>query len=174
MNKSVIREIHNLQSKIKQIKLLAFDSDGVLSDGGVYIFSNGEEFRRFDIKDGMGLAQCLKAGYEVAVISGSPSLHVKFRAARLGIQHVFLGVADKLECLQVLCGSLDITLDQVVFMGDDLADLSIMRAVGFACAPADAATEIKQAAHYVCQHPGGHGAVREVCDMILVGLEGHG
>lgn len=156
-----------LYKKLQNIKLLVFDSDGVLTDGGVYFLENGEQFRRFDIKDGMGLAQCLKAGYEIAIISGSPTESVRHRAMMLGIKHIFLGVADKLSFLEGLCQQLDFKLNQVMFMGDDLADLAVMQSAGFACCPADAEADIISAADYVCGHEGGHGAVRELCDLFL-------
>jgi len=156
-----------INQKLQNIKLLAFDSDGVLTDGGVYFLGNGEELRRFDIKDGMGLAQCLKVGYQVAIISGSASKPVLYRANTLNIKHVFLGVVDKLSCLQTLCNDEKIKLKNVLYMGDDLSDIAVMNSVGLACAPADAVKEVIAIADFVCQRTGGQGAVREICDKLL-------
>ncbi len=155
-----------LRRKFARVRLLAVDVDGVLTDGGVYIGDDGKEYRRFNIKDGMGLAQAIKAGYQVAIISGSQCQSVKFRAAKLDIEHVYLGVVNKLKCVRDLCTHLDIDLGQVMFIGDDIADLEVMKAVGLACAPADAAQSVLEVADYICKSSGGHGAVREVCDLL--------
>lgn len=149
------------------IKLLAMDSDGVLTDGGVYINEEGSEFRRFDIKDGLGIRRVLDACIPVVILSASNNRAVLKRAQGLGIKNIYLGVKDKLAQLQVICDELRVTLDAVCFIGDDLTDLPVLHAVGLACSPADAVPEVLTAADYVCQHPGGHGAVREVCDLFL-------
>ena len=156
-----------LRNKIINIKLLTFDADGVLTDGGVYIDDNGNEFRRFDIKDGMGLTQCIKVGYQIAIISSSASKPVIFRASGLGIEQIFIGVKDKLSCLKRVCEKEKINLENVIYMGDDLSDLPVLQVVGIACAPADAVSEIIDVSHYVCINKGGHGAVREVCDLLF-------
>jgi 3-deoxy-D-manno-octulosonate 8-phosphate phosphatase (KDO 8-P phosphatase) len=156
-----------LQERFNAVQLLASDVDGVLTDGGVCIFEDGSEFRRFDIKDGLGLKQVMRSGREVALISSSASTPVLQRATRLGITEVFLSTEDKLAKLREICERLDIELGQVCYIGDDLPDLGILREVGVACAPADAHAAVLAEVHYVTQARGGYGAVREVCDLIL-------
>lgn len=154
--------------KFKRVRLLALDSDGVLTDGGVYIADDGFEFRRFDIKDGLGLKRVMQAGLQVAIISSASCAAVRVRAANLGIENVFLGVQDKLTCLQQLCARLELTLEQVGYIGDDLPDLAVAQAVGVSIAPANATLEYCQAVDYITRAVGGYGAVREVCEKILL------
>jgi 3-deoxy-D-manno-octulosonate 8-phosphate phosphatase (KDO 8-P phosphatase) len=156
-----------LQERLKTVQMLASDVDGVLTDGGVFVFSDGSEFRRFDIKDGLGLKQVMRSGRAVALISSSSSTPVLQRATGLGITEVFLGTEDKLAKLYEICKRLDIELGQVCYIGDDLPDLEIIREVGVACAPADAHAAVLAEVQYVTQARGGYGAVREICDLIL-------
>ena len=157
-----------LRDKFKKVRLLALDVDGVLTDGGVYIGDEGSEFRRFDIKDGQGLKRAMEAGIRVTILSSSPCPSVLHRAKQLGIIDVFIDVKDKLECLKDLCQQYNITLDEVCFIGDDLADQEVMKTIGLPCTPADAIEKVKGIAAYVAKQSGGHGAVREVCDRLLL------
>lgn len=109
----------------------------------------------------------MDAGIQVAVISSSKCQAVHYRMKSLGIEQVYLGVDDKLPCLQMICQSLGITLGETAYMGDDLPDLPVLKAVAFPCAPADAAKEVLKVVQYVSEKNGGHGAVRQVCDMLL-------
>jgi len=158
---------NDVKQLIQNIRLLALDSDGVLTDGGVYVLEDGTEFRRFDIKDGLALKRLLACGIQVAIISTSIATPVAHRAASLGITHVYLGVENKLETVQNLCVESGLSLDQVAYVGDDLTDLPVLSAVGFPCAPADAVEEVRFSALYVTSQLGGHGAVREVCDLLI-------
>jgi 3-deoxy-D-manno-octulosonate 8-phosphate phosphatase (KDO 8-P phosphatase) len=160
----------DLREKFRHIRLLALDSDGVLTDGGVYIIDDGREFRRFDIKDGLGLKRVMQAGLQVAIISSASCEAVRVRAKGLGIEHVYLGVQDKLARLQQVCDQMGIALDEVAYIGDDLLDLPLLRAVGLACAPADAMEEVKNAVALVTSKAGGHGAAREICDGLTESL----
>lgn len=157
----------NWKSRLGNIRLLGLDVDGVLTDGGVYIFEDGSEFRRFNIKDGLGLKCLADHGFHIVIISSASTTAIRHRAQRLGIQDVYLGVADKLEVLNKVCLQYGITLEEVAYIGDDLPDLPILNAVGMPCAPADAVQSVKLAACYVCSAAGGHGAVREICDLLL-------
>jgi 3-deoxy-D-manno-octulosonate 8-phosphate phosphatase (KDO 8-P phosphatase) len=148
------------------VKLLSLDVDGVLTDGGLYYTESGEELKKFNIKDGMGLKLLMDAGVEVAIISANTSKATLFRARKLGIARVHIGVEDKLSVLNAICGELGLTLADVAHMGDDLNDLPIFEAVGCRLTVADAATDNLHAAHYVTAKDGGQGAVREVCDLI--------
>lgn len=154
-----------LKEKIKGVRLLAMDVDGVLTDGGVYILEDGREFRRFDIKDGLGIKQVMQKGFRVAVISSSDCPAVEHRMRKLGVQEVYLGVEDKLRKLHDICTKLSIDLGEVCYIGDDLADLAVMNAVGLPCAPVDAAQLIKGISLYIANAQGGKGAVREICDL---------
>lgn len=159
--------IDDLHKRASQIRLLALDSDGVLTDGGVYIDDEGREFRRFDIKDGLGLKRVMQAGIHVALISGSDAEPVLHRARKLGITEVHIGVSDKLACLEEICVRLGIQLHEVAYMGDDLPDLPVLRAVRLPCVPADAVVEMNEVAIIVTEKAGGVGAVREICELLI-------
>jgi len=154
-------------NKLRNIRLLAMDIDGVLTDGGVYVFENGQEFRRFDIKDGLGLKQVMAKGIQIAWISAGVCKAAHHRAQRLGITEVHLGVKDKSSFLEQICQEKDISLGNVAYIGDDLTDLAVMQKVGMACAPADAVDGVKRVASYITRAPAGQGAVREICDLLL-------
>jgi 3-deoxy-D-manno-octulosonate 8-phosphate phosphatase (KDO 8-P phosphatase) len=156
-----------LRTRVAQIRLLALDSDGVLTDGGVYMLEDGREFRRFDIKDGLGLKRVMEAGIAVAIISGADALTVVQRAQKLGIAEAHIGVKDKLARLLEICQRMSLTLDQVAYMGDDLPDLPVLERVGLPCTPADAVASVKDRALWIASKPGGFGAVRELCDLLL-------
>lgn len=154
-------------SRLSQVKLLALDVDGVLTDGGLYYTETGEELKKFNVKDGLGLKLIMQAGIEVAIISAGFSTTTIHRAKRLEIQHTFIGVADKLSTLKQLCEQLDIPLAQVAYIGDDTIDLEVMGAVGCPITVADAMPENQALAIYQTRLAGGQGAVREVCELML-------
>ena len=155
------------KTDLAEIKLLALDADGVLTDGGVYIFEDGRQFRRFDIKDGLGLKRVMDAGIHVAIISGSAVKAVAHRAQQLGIEDVHLGIQDKQKKLREICRRLGIHVNEVAFVGDDLTDLPVLRHVGLPCAPVDAVKAVKDQAVLITEADGGRGAVREVCEYLL-------
>ncbi len=154
-------------AKFAQVKLLALDVDGVLTDGGLYYMETGEELKKFNVKDGLGLKRVMQQGIVVAILSSSSAQATLHRVQRLGITYVFIGVEDKLVQLRVLCKKLGIDLVQVAYVGDDLVDLAAMQAVGCPIAVADAMAENQAAAIYITQRRGGEGAVREVCDLLI-------
>jgi N-acylneuraminate cytidylyltransferase len=149
------------------VRLLCVDVDGVLTDAGMYYGPDGEVLKKFNTRDGMGLARVREAGVTLAIISGEDSAIVHARAAKLNIEDVFSGVSNKLEVVQDLCARRQVDLGEVAYIGDDLNDLSAMQCVGLACAVADAAEPVIAVAHYVTQRRGGDGAVREVCELII-------
>ena len=153
--------------KASQIKLMAFDVDGVLTDGRLIWTSGGGEARSFDVKDGTGIRSLLSHRIEVAVISARKSTIVANRMEDLGVEHVYQGCFDKKSVLDALIVMLDITLQQVAYMGDDFIDLPAMNSVGLALAPADAHETVLQQADWVTSANGGRGAVRQACDLIL-------
>lgn len=158
----------DLQTRISKIHLLAMDCDGVLTDGGVYMLEDGTEFRKFNIKDGLGLKLVMEAGIHVAIISGSSCTSVIHRANKLGIEDVYVGVEDKLGLLMKICQRLNISLAQVAYIGDDLPDLPILERVGLPCAPSDAVIEVLQKSLFVSHLPGGQGSVRDICNLLNV------
>jgi len=153
------------------VRLLCVDVDGVLTDAGMYYGSDGEVLKKFNTRDGLGLARVRAAGVAVAIISGEDSAIVHSRAAKLKIDDVFSGVADKLAVLNDLVARKELAPDEVAYIGDDLNDLAAMKHVGLACAVADAVEPVKAAAHYITHHRGGDGAVREVCELIIAAKE---
>lgn len=156
-----------LYALFSPIKLLVLDVDGVLTDGGLYYTESGEELKKFNVKDGMGIKLLQKAGIEVAIISASNSTATLHRARKLGITHAFIGVENKLEALETLCNKLGLQFSQVAHIGDDVNDLPIFQAIGVPLTVADAMPINQAKARYVTQKAGGQGAVREVCDLIL-------
>lgn len=150
-----------------KIKLIVLDVDGTLTDGGIYYDSQGNEMKRFDVKDGLGIKVGIAAGLEFAVITGRESPMVERRVKELGIQHLLSGVQMKLPALKQLLVELQLCPDEVCYIGDDLNDLECMEYVGIASCPADAAEEIKSASHFIADRNGGCGAVRACVESIL-------
>ena len=148
------------------IKLLALDVDGVLTDGTILYTSNGEDIKAFHAHDGLGLKLLNKLGVEIAVISGRQSAPLTKRLDDLGIYHRRLNCKDKAAALEDICDELGITLKGVAFMGDDLVDLAAMQASAYAIAPANAVLEVQAAADWVSDVCGGQGAVRDVCEHL--------
>jgi 3-deoxy-D-manno-octulosonate 8-phosphate phosphatase (KDO 8-P phosphatase) len=149
------------------IRLLVLDVDGVLTDGRLYYGPRGEALKVFHVHDGLGLVALRRAGVKVAVISGRRSPMVSARCRELGVRHVQQGVTDKLVALTRLCARLRLPPAACACVGDDLADVPLMRRVGLAFAVADAHREVRRAADVVTRRRGGRGAVREVCDHLL-------
>jgi 3-deoxy-D-manno-octulosonate 8-phosphate phosphatase (KDO 8-P phosphatase) len=149
------------------IRLLVLDVDGVLTDGRLHFGPRGEALKLFHVRDGLGIQQVARAGIEVAVISGRKSKMVEVRCRELGVEHVHQGAKDKLPVLEKLCARLKIEPSDCACVGDDLPDIPLMRKVALAFAVADAHPDARHAAHLITKLPGGHGAVREVCDYLL-------
>ncbi|PRD46171.1 KdsC family phosphatase [Sphingobacterium haloxyli] len=149
------------------IKVLFLDIDGVLTDGSVLVTEQGEQLRRFSVKDGYAIQLAIKHGLRIAVISGGKSQGVIHRLRGLGVEDVFLGVVDKLTLMQEIIRRYDVALSEVGFMGDDMPDLECLKLVGLAMCPQDAVEEIKAVAHYVSPKLGGGGCVRDVIEKIL-------
>lgn len=150
-----------------RLRLMAFDVDGVLTNGDLYFTPNGDEIKVFSSLDGHGLKMLKEAGVEVAIITGRKSEMVAKRAANLGITHLFQGVEDKRAVMRDLRSQLDLSADHCGYMGDDVVDLPILRACGFSATVADGHDFVKAHVDYITRKSGGAGAVREVCDFIL-------
>lgn len=149
------------------IRLMAFDVDGVLTDGTLWFTSAGDEMKGFSSADGHGLKMLREGGIELAIITGRRSRAVALRAENLGIAHLHQGVEDKRAVLLEIAGQLGIAPQQCGYMGDDVVDLPILRACGFSATVPEGEALVKQHAHYVARRPAGRGAVREVCEFIL-------
>lgn len=156
-----------VESSAAQLRLMAFDVDGVLTNGDLYFTPNGDEIKVFSSLDGHGLKMLKDAGIEVAIITGRKSEMVSRRAANLGITHLFQGVEDKRAVMRDLRATLDLDADHCGYMGDDVVDLPVLRACGFSATVADGHDFVKQHVDYISSKGGGAGAVREVCDYIL-------
>lgn len=156
-----------LKEKIKNIKGLIFDVDGVMTNGQVFYNGNGQWVRFFNIKDGMGIRRIQSAGFKVALITNSDTEDIKERAKTLKINDLYSGASDKLVCLDDLLNNWNLTADQVAYMGDDLQDIPVLKTVGFSIAPPNALPEVRESVHLVTQDSGGMGAVREACELFL-------
>jgi 3-deoxy-D-manno-octulosonate 8-phosphate phosphatase (KDO 8-P phosphatase) len=156
-----------LIERANDIRLLVLDVDGVLTDGRLYFTARGEEMKCFHVRDGAGIVQLLRAELQVAVISGRDSRAVERRMNELGVTWVRQGIVDKLAALRELLDIVGLTTQQVACMGDDVADVPLLEAARLAVTVADAHPSAKSRAHFITQALGGHGAVREVCDLIL-------
>ncbi|MGC9403580.1 3-deoxy-manno-octulosonate-8-phosphatase KdsC [Vibrio genomosp. F10] len=151
----------------KEIKLLICDVDGVFSDGRIYMGNNGEELKTFHTRDGYGVKSLMNAGIEVAIITGRQSQIVENRMKALGISLIYQGQDDKVKAYQDICIKLNIAPQQTGYIGDDLIDWPVMEKVGLKVCVADGHPLLARRANYVTSIKGGHGAVREVCDLIL-------
>jgi len=153
--------------RCRRIQLILSDVDGVLTDGGIIFDNQGVELKQFHIRDGLGIRIWQRTGFKFGLITGRSSQIVKQRAAELGIEIVRQGFEQKWPAALEVMQSLGLTSEQVCFLGDDLPDLPVIRRVGLGVAVADAAQEVRSAAHLVTRHRGGTGAVRELVEIIL-------
>ncbi len=157
------------RTKIKPIKLLILDVDGVMTDAGMFFTENGDQFKKYNSKDGMAIMALDKIGVKAGIISSGFKLEmVKARAELLKIQHVYVGRDPKIDILNIWCKELSISLSEVAIIGDDINDLSIMNVVGFSVCPADAVLKVKERVDLVLQSKGGKGCVREFIDYYML------
>ena len=154
-------------TEFADIRLLVMDVDGVMTDGKITYSSDGQELKSFNIKDGLGIKRAQASGIETAIITGRTSPVVERRARELGIAHLVQGREDKLAALSDLVDQMNLSLDQVAYIGDDLPDLTAIESVRLGACPADAATEVKSKANWVSTRGGGDGCVRELCDLLV-------
>lgn len=154
--------------KAQGIRVVFFDVDGVLTDGGLLFSESGETLKRFNTLDGHGLKMLQKVGITPVIITGRDSKPLRARLTALGITHAHFGTEDKRPAAEQTLKALGLDWTQAAAMGDDWPDMPVMRRCAFACAPANAHIEVLNIAHYVTRPQGGHGAVRELCDLLLV------
>lgn len=158
--------------KLSAIRLVAFDVDGVFTDGRFYLSDDGIESKAFNTQDGFGIRQLLNAGIDVAVISGRQSGAVERRMAELGVAHVVQGCKDKVAALRKIADALGIGTEQCAYVGDDVPDLPLLNEVGFSIAVANAVSTVRERCDHTTSAGGGRGAVREVCELILTARAG--
>src|SRR5574337_641697 len=162
----------SLQGILRRIRLFATDVDGVLTDAGMYYSESGDEWKKFNTRDGMGIKLLQKAGLITAIVTQERTRLVARRAEKLAIPELHQGVFDKLSVIRDMAMRHGISLRQVAYIGDDVNDIEAMQAVGFSAAPADSLPQVLKIVNYVCRHKGGEGAVRELAEIILLSRSG--
>lgn len=167
MKKNGICAPTDLEEKAKKIKIFLTDSDGCLTDGGMYYSENGDELKKFNAKDGMGFRLLREKGIKIGIITGEDVDIVRRRAEKLKMDELHCGIQNKLDVVKAICEKYGCTLENVAYVGDDINDVEVLQAVGFACSIADAVPAAKEVADYVTQRRGGDGAIREIVDLIL-------
>ncbi len=157
----------DLIERIKRIRLLVLDVDGVMTDGRLIIGDDGQEYKNFHARDGLGMSMLRKSGVDIAIITARTSNVVKKRATELGIEHLYQGRREKLPAYRELCEAMSLSTTETAFMGDDLIDLSIMSRAGLAFSVSDGHPHVHKYAHWISSKRGGRGAVREACELIM-------
>jgi 3-deoxy-D-manno-octulosonate 8-phosphate phosphatase (KDO 8-P phosphatase) len=155
------------RSALRRIRLLLLDVDGVMTDGGLYYTGKGEEVKKFNVKDGYGIIKLRRFGIPVGIITGRVSRIIERRAEELGITELHQNLHDKLDEYKRIKKRFGLMDNEIAYIGDDEPDLPVLKRAGFSAAPADAVSSVLKAVQYTCKHNGGHGAVREVIDMIV-------
>ena len=159
--------MQDILEKAAQIKLVVFDVDGVLTDGSLFVGDDGQEYKAFHSRDGLGMKMLQRAGVEIGIITARTSNVVVHRMENLGIEHVYQGKLDKLPAFEELTAKLGLSFEQTAYVGDDVVDLPVLRKAGLAIAVQDAHPVAKQHAHWQTPHNGGKGAARDVCELIM-------
>lgn len=154
-------------NRLAELRLVAFDIDGVFTDGRFYLSDDGIESKAFNTQDGFGVRRLIDAGFEVAVISGRRSAATAKRMDELGVRNVILGTSDKCAAFDELLAGLGLDASECAYVGDDIPDLSLLEKVGYSIAVANAVGEVRDFCDYTTKAAGGYGAVREVCDLVL-------
>ncbi|MBQ8635680.1 HAD hydrolase family protein [bacterium] len=150
-----------------KIKLVAFDVDGVMTDGSLTFLEDGREIKTYNAKDGLGVVMLGRAGIVTSIITARDNPVVRVRAGQIDIQELYMGQKNKVLALKELCEKYNITASEVAYMGDDLPDICVLNEVGLKCCPNDAVKKVKEVCNFVSNYGGGKGAVRELCDFIL-------
>jgi 3-deoxy-D-manno-octulosonate 8-phosphate phosphatase (KDO 8-P phosphatase) len=161
------RRRHQLISSLKRIRLFATDVDGVLTDAGMYYSESGDEMKKFNTRDGMGIKLLQRAGIITAIVTQERTKLVAWRGEKLTIPEVHQGVMDKLSLVRDMAERHGLSMEQVAYIGDDVNDVATLEAVGFSATPADGMPQAVAVVDYVCEKKGGEGAVREIIEMIL-------
>ncbi|RMG57526.1 MAG: 3-deoxy-manno-octulosonate-8-phosphatase KdsC [Gammaproteobacteria bacterium] len=159
--------MQDIIEKAREIRMVIFDVDGVLTDGSLFVGDDGQEYKAFNSKDGHGMRMLQEAGVEIAILTGRTSNVVRLRMEELGIERVMQGHRAKLPAFEALLSDCGLPPRQIAYVGDDVVDLPVMTRVGLAIAVADAHALVKRHAHWITASPGGRGAAREVCELVL-------
>ena len=157
----------DLKETAKKIKLVAFDVDGVMTDGSLTFLEDGREIKTYNAKDGLGVVMLSRAGLITSIITARENNAVKLRAEMINIKELYMGQKNKILALDELIQKYQIALDEVAYMGDDLPDICVLEKVGLSCCPNDAVEAVKEKCNFISSCNGGRGAVRELCDFIL-------
>ena len=157
----------DLKFKAKKIKLAAFDVDGVMTDGSLTYLPDGTQTKTFNAKDGLGIVMLNTAGFKTAIITAKETNALKERARTLGITKLFMNQKNKILALNEICAEFELNYDEILYMGDDLPDMEVLKTVGLAVCPGDAVDNVKEICDIVTKKEGGKGAVREICDFLL-------
>jgi len=165
----VLNEVldEKLIEKMKIIRLLVLDVDGVMTDGKIIMNDMGREIKNFDVKDGHGIKILMRCGIDVILLTGRRSAVVEHRAKDIGIEEVYQGIYNKLEKFEEILQHKSFNYENIAFVGDDIVDIPLLKRVGFSVAVADATEDVKKGVDYITKKAGGDGAVREVCELIL-------
>jgi len=167
IHKTSKRVMQDILERARQVRLVIFDVDGVLTDGSLFLGDDGQEYKAFHSRDGHGMKMLQHTGVTLAIITGRTSEVVRIRMEHLGITHVYQGQDDKLQAYESLKNILRLSDERIAYVGDDVVDLPIMRRVGLAVTVADAHPLARNHSHWQTRSPGGRGAAREVCELIM-------
>ena len=159
--------MRDILERASRIQLAIFDVDGVLTDGSLFIGDDGQEYKAFNSRDGHGMVMLRQTGVTLAIITGRSSEVVRIRMASLGITHIYQGIQDKLIAYEELKQSLSLTDEAIAYVGDDVVDLPVLRRAGLAVAVADAHPLVQRHTHWQTRSPGGRGAARDLCELIM-------
>ena len=157
----------NYKEKLKKIKVFVFDVDGVLTNGDLFIFPNGKLVRKMNAKDGYALKLAMKKGYEIAIITGGREKEIEERLSKLGIKYIFLNSHNKINVMNDFLKNHNFNKEDIMYMGDDIPDIEVLKYVGFSCCPNDAVTDVKNICNYISSKKGGKGCVRDVIEQTL-------
>src|SRR5688500_6037470 len=160
-------DLDSLKAQVGKLSVMIFDIDGTLTDGTIFWVPGSGWTQLYSVRDGMGIKRLQEAGIDVAAISGGDSLSAQMRMQSLRLRHVHFGSQDKVAHFERLLEILKVSADRCGYMGDEVVDLPLLKAVGFSAAPPEAPDEVRAQVHYVAQKPAGFGAAREVCEFIL-------
>ncbi len=161
-------DTEKLKAKISKIKLIVFDVDGTMTDGKLYYSANGEELKRFSVRDGLGTILLNLAGFITAIVTSENSPIVTARAKKLKIEHVILGSRNKTDAIRHLQEELNLSAEEIAFIGDDLNDIEVLKIVGFSACPNNAVSAVKDVVDFISSYNGGDGAIREIAEQILI------
>lgn len=159
--------MRDILERASRVKLAIFDVDGVLTDGSLFIGDDGQEYKAFNSRDGHGMVMLRQTGVTLAIITGRSSEVVRIRMASLGINHLYQGILDKLAAYEELKNCLGLADEAIAYVGDDVVDLPVLRRAGLAVAVADAHPLVQRHVHWQTRSPGGRGAARDLCELIM-------